>query len=116
MGLLILITCYRTAGAIILNMSHGYQTKEHDDPVVQCVDTATDQFSAATAPGAFLVDVIHSRASSLLDRLFWIVAPMKCDLVIVAESDIRHHCSSSCTFLDARSRVSAQGSVMAIDT
>jgi hypothetical protein len=50
----------RTAGAIILNISHGYQTKEHDDPIVKCVDTATDQFSAATQPGAFLVDVVHS--------------------------------------------------------
>lgn len=54
----------KTAGAIILKMSHGYQTKERDDPIVHRVDTATSEFSASTQPGAFLVDVIHARESS----------------------------------------------------
>lgn len=39
-------------------MSHGYQVKEQHDPIVECVDRATEQFSLATAPGAFLVDVL----------------------------------------------------------
>jgi hypothetical protein len=39
-------------------MSHGYQVQENSDPIVDVVDTATEQFSLATAPGAFLVDVI----------------------------------------------------------
>jgi hypothetical protein len=39
-------------------MSHGYQVNEDYDPIVDVVDTATNQFSLATAPGAFLVDVI----------------------------------------------------------
>lgn len=51
----------QTAGAIILRMSHGYTPKEQDDPIVHCVDRATKQFSDATAPGAFLVDVIPAR-------------------------------------------------------
>lgn len=47
----------RTAGAIILKLSHGYEVQEGEDPIVNLVDTATEQFSLATAPGAFLVDV-----------------------------------------------------------
>ena len=38
-------------------MSHGYDIREDNDPVVSVVDTATEQFSLATSPGAFLVDV-----------------------------------------------------------
>ena len=46
------------AGSIILMISHGYKVKENDDPIVDVVDRATEQFSLATEPGAFLVDVI----------------------------------------------------------
>ena len=38
-------------------MSHGYEVHEGYDPIVDLVDTATEQFSLATSPGAFLVDV-----------------------------------------------------------
>ncbi|KAI0938473.1 hypothetical protein AcV5_000150 [Taiwanofungus camphoratus] len=48
----------KTAGGIILKMSHGYQVQEGEDPVVNIVDKAVEQFSLATAPGAFLVDVL----------------------------------------------------------
>ncbi|PPR03414.1 hypothetical protein CVT24_012709 [Panaeolus cyanescens] len=48
----------RTAGAIILRISHGYHIKEHDDPFVQLADLATEQFSLSTAPGGFLVNII----------------------------------------------------------
>ncbi|EIN10379.1 cytochrome P450 [Punctularia strigosozonata HHB-11173 SS5] len=48
----------QTAGAIILNISHGYEPKEKDDPIVGTVDLATEQFSESTQPGAFLVDVM----------------------------------------------------------
>ncbi|EMD40455.1 hypothetical protein CERSUDRAFT_80124 [Gelatoporia subvermispora B] len=47
----------KTAGAIILMMSHGYKIQEEDDPIINTVDEAVDQFSKSTAPGAFLVDV-----------------------------------------------------------
>ncbi|PSS35616.1 hypothetical protein PHLCEN_2v1439 [Hermanssonia centrifuga] len=47
----------RTAGAIILQMSYGYEVQEKDDPIVDLVDIATEQFSLFTSPGAFLVDV-----------------------------------------------------------
>jgi hypothetical protein len=47
----------RTAGSIILKISHGYDIREDGDPIVQTVETALEQFSVATSPGAFLVDV-----------------------------------------------------------
>lgn len=54
---IILTLLRRMAGSIILMLTHGYEVQEHDDPVVKVVDEATEQFSDATAPGAFLVDV-----------------------------------------------------------
>ncbi|OCH95986.1 cytochrome P450 [Obba rivulosa] len=47
----------KTAGSIILMMSHGYKVQEEEDIIVNTVDEAVDQFSKFTAPGAFLVDV-----------------------------------------------------------
>ncbi|KZS88921.1 cytochrome P450 [Sistotremastrum niveocremeum HHB9708] len=49
-----------TAGAIILLMSHGYTLAAHDDPFVKLADIATEQFSASTEPGAWLVDLMPS--------------------------------------------------------
>jgi hypothetical protein len=51
----------RTAGAIILRISHGYRVKEKDDPFVKVADEATEQFSLSTAPGGFLVNLIPQR-------------------------------------------------------
>ncbi|KAH7931262.1 cytochrome P450 [Leucogyrophana mollusca] len=48
----------KTAGAIILRISHGYEVKEHNDPFVELADVAVNQFSASTATGAFLVDIM----------------------------------------------------------
>ncbi|KAF8803765.1 cytochrome P450 [Phlegmacium glaucopus] len=48
----------KTAGAVILRISHGYEVKEDNDPFVGLADQATEQFSLATAPGGFLVDLI----------------------------------------------------------
>jgi len=48
----------KTAGAIILRISHGYEVKETEDPFVELADHATEQFALATAPGGFLVDLI----------------------------------------------------------
>jgi len=49
---------FRTAGAIILMISHGYTVKEHDDPMVDIVEAAMDQFSECIEPGTFLVDMV----------------------------------------------------------
>ncbi|PPQ72980.1 hypothetical protein CVT25_004560 [Psilocybe cyanescens] len=48
----------KTAGAIILRISHGYEVKEKEDPFVTLADEATDQFSLSTAPGVFLVNLV----------------------------------------------------------
>ncbi|KAL1743914.1 cytochrome P450 [Schizophyllum fasciatum] len=48
----------KTAGAIILRISHGYEVREHGDPLVALADDATEQFSHATSPGGFLVNTI----------------------------------------------------------
>jgi hypothetical protein len=48
----------RTAGAIILQISHGYAIQEENDPFVKLAEEAMDQFSLSTAPGGFLVNLI----------------------------------------------------------
>ncbi|KAJ7477078.1 cytochrome P450 [Mycena galericulata] len=48
----------KTAGAIILRISHGYPVKENNDPFVHLAEQATEQFSLSTAPGGFMVDLI----------------------------------------------------------
>ncbi|KAK7061420.1 cytochrome P450 [Favolaschia claudopus] len=50
----------KTAGAIILRISHGYEVKETDDPFVSLAEQAVEQFSLSTAPGGFIVDLIPS--------------------------------------------------------
>ncbi|PBK60866.1 cytochrome P450 [Armillaria solidipes] len=48
----------KTAGAIILQISHGYAIQEENDPFVKLAEEAMDQFSLSTAPGSFLVNLI----------------------------------------------------------
>ncbi|KAF9463430.1 cytochrome P450 [Collybia nuda] len=48
----------RMAGAVILRITHGYETQENNDPLVDLADTVMEQFSEATIPGAFMVDII----------------------------------------------------------
>jgi cytochrome P450 len=47
-----------TAGAVILRISHGYEAKENNDPFIDIADRALVQWSRATAPGAFMADVV----------------------------------------------------------
>jgi len=54
----------RTAGAIILRISHGYTVQEKEDPFVTLADEATEQFALSTAPGGFLVNLIPPREFS----------------------------------------------------
>ncbi|KAG2151901.1 cytochrome P450 [Suillus cothurnatus] len=51
-----------TAGAIILRISYGYEVKENNDPFVDLADRALEEFSQATAHGAFMVDIMPSLA------------------------------------------------------
>lgn len=52
---------YSTAGVIILKISYGYEVREERDPFVDLADEAVSYFSASTAPGAFVVDVLPIR-------------------------------------------------------
>ncbi|OBZ76387.1 O-methylsterigmatocystin oxidoreductase [Grifola frondosa] len=47
----------KAAGSIILMMSHGYKVQDGEDPIVNTVDKATEEFALCTAPGAFLADI-----------------------------------------------------------
>ncbi|KAG2031107.1 cytochrome P450 [Suillus americanus] len=47
-----------TAGAIILRISHGYKVKENNDPFIDLANRVMAQASQATAPGAFMVDIM----------------------------------------------------------
>jgi len=48
------------AGGIILGATYGYKVQEEGDPLVALIEKANDNFSAATTPGAFLVDFFPS--------------------------------------------------------
>ncbi|KAJ3552901.1 hypothetical protein NM688_g3906 [Phlebia brevispora] len=48
----------KTAGAIILKMSYGYDIVEGEDPLINLVERAAEGFIYSTSPGAFLVDII----------------------------------------------------------
>jgi len=50
----------RLAGGVILGAAYGYKVQEEADPFVTLVEKANDNFSAATTPGAFLVDFFPS--------------------------------------------------------
>ncbi|KAG1792192.1 cytochrome P450 [Suillus plorans] len=47
-----------TATAVILRISHGYEVKENDDPFVDLAERVMAEWSRATAPGAFMADVV----------------------------------------------------------
>ncbi|KAK0434403.1 cytochrome P450 [Desarmillaria tabescens] len=48
----------KTAGAIILQISHGYTIQEENDPFVKLAEKNMDQFSLSMTPGSFLVNLI----------------------------------------------------------
>jgi hypothetical protein len=56
-------------GAIILKISHGYEVRKEDDPLVALADKANSQFSSAILPGANLVDVISFCVSAGISTL-----------------------------------------------
>jgi hypothetical protein len=42
-------------------MTYGYSIMDHNDPLIDIVDKATEQFAIASIPGAFLVDTLPFR-------------------------------------------------------
>ncbi|KAJ7639248.1 cytochrome P450 [Roridomyces roridus] len=47
---------FRFAGAIVLNVTFGYQLKDENDPLLKLIDVAMKQFSELTGVNAFAVD------------------------------------------------------------
>jgi hypothetical protein len=50
----------RLAGGIILRLTYGYEVQDGEDPFVNLIEHANDNFNAATVPGAFPVDFFPS--------------------------------------------------------
>ncbi|KAF5338823.1 hypothetical protein D9758_012046 [Tetrapyrgos nigripes] len=50
----------KTSGSIIMKLIYGIEVQEKRDPFVELIEHANDNFSLATKPGAFLVDVFPS--------------------------------------------------------
>ncbi|PBK93427.1 cytochrome P450 [Armillaria gallica] len=48
----------KTAGAIILQISHGYKIQEESDPLIELAERTMNQFSLATASGGFSANII----------------------------------------------------------
>ncbi|KAF5372608.1 hypothetical protein D9758_005196 [Tetrapyrgos nigripes] len=48
----------KTAGAIILRISHGYEVREEQDPFVDLAEEAVEDLTQTTSPAAFFVNVI----------------------------------------------------------
>ncbi|KAK0436558.1 cytochrome P450 [Armillaria borealis] len=61
----------KTAGAIILQISHGYAIQEENDPFVKLAEETMDQFSLSTAPGGFLVNLIPICSTSHSGMVSW---------------------------------------------
>ncbi|KAG1753721.1 cytochrome P450 [Suillus paluster] len=51
-----------TTGAVLLQISYGYEVKENDDPFVDLAERALDQLSRVSVAGAFFVDIMPSLA------------------------------------------------------
>ena len=49
--------------ALITEMTHGMDTKSHEDKFSQASQRAMDHFESAMVPGAFLVDTFPIRSS-----------------------------------------------------
>ncbi|KAI0824638.1 cytochrome P450 [Trametes gibbosa] len=52
----------KSAGAIILMMSHGYEVQAENDPFVATVDEAMEQFAVCTSASAFLANIFPALA------------------------------------------------------
>lgn len=59
-----LISILRTVASIVFQISHGYNVSKDDDPLVLLAERATHEFSLASAPGSFFVDLLPIRKSS----------------------------------------------------
>jgi hypothetical protein len=55
-----MVVTERLAGGIILSLTYGIEVQDGDDPFVNLIENANENFNAATVPGAFMVDFFPS--------------------------------------------------------
>ena len=82
---------------MILRITHGYEVKETNDPFVELADKATEQFSLATAPGGFLVDLLPA---------------CKPPLCLLMSESFTQSCSALCPTLVPGCELQAKGAGM----
>ncbi|KAG5642132.1 hypothetical protein DXG03_003582 [Asterophora parasitica] len=56
----LMINLRKFTGGIIMQLTYGYEVQDGEDPFVALIEDANDHFSAATVPGAFIVDFFPS--------------------------------------------------------
>ncbi|CAA7266298.1 unnamed protein product [Cyclocybe aegerita] len=49
---------HKTAGAIVLHITYGYEIQEDQDPFLALAHEATEDFSIGSSPGGFLVNIL----------------------------------------------------------
>lgn len=54
---------HRLVASTVLQMSHAHKVTEDDDWLLQLAELADHEFSVASTPGAFLVDMLPQRTS-----------------------------------------------------
>ena len=52
---------YRFTAASTLRITYGYTAKKEDDELLEIANTAMEQFSLSSAPGAYLADAFPIR-------------------------------------------------------
>lgn len=55
-------------------MTYGYPIQDHNDPFIDIVDKATEQFAVASMPGAFLVDTFPWRKYTIFRDFNMLIA------------------------------------------
>ena len=56
----------RFTAASTLKITYGYTAKKEDDELLEIANTAMEEFSVSSAPGAYLADAFPVRPYSLL--------------------------------------------------
>ena len=49
------------SGSVVLRIAYGYETQEHDDPMINVAERALEAISLAGTPGKWLIDIVPAR-------------------------------------------------------
>jgi hypothetical protein len=62
-------SCDRSTVSKTLQITYGYTPKTDDDFLIKMIDGVLNDFSAASNPGAYLVDFVPIRVSLVLSHM-----------------------------------------------